>query len=46
MGLQVPGNHLLYPQEWVNQLQALNAGGGIARMPLGTGIMAESEARA
>jgi hypothetical protein len=32
MGLQVPGNHLLYPEKWVNQLQALNGGGEIARM--------------
>jgi hypothetical protein len=42
MGLQVPGNHLLYPEEWVNQLRALNGGSEIAWMPL----MAESQAHA
>ena len=26
MGLQVPGNHLLYPEEWVNELKRLNGG--------------------
>jgi hypothetical protein len=26
MGLRVPGNHLLYPEEWVNRLRALNGG--------------------
>jgi hypothetical protein len=26
MGLKVPGNHLLYPEDWVNQLRALNGG--------------------
>jgi hypothetical protein len=26
MGLRVPGNHLLYPEDWVNQLRALNGG--------------------
>ncbi len=46
MGLQVPGNHLLNPEEWVNQLKALNGGGEIARMALGTGIMAESQSHA
>jgi hypothetical protein len=32
MGLQVPGNHLLYPEEWVNQLRALNGGGKVGRV--------------
>jgi hypothetical protein len=26
MGLKVPGNHLLYPEDWVNQLRAANGG--------------------
>ncbi|HEY7663704.1 MAG TPA: hypothetical protein VH934_11330 [Xanthobacteraceae bacterium] len=26
MGLRVPGNHLLYPEEWVNELRQLNGG--------------------
>jgi hypothetical protein len=26
MGLKVPGNHLLYPDEWVNRLKQLNGG--------------------
>jgi hypothetical protein len=26
MGLRVPGNHLLYPEDWVNRLRALNGG--------------------
>jgi hypothetical protein len=26
MGLQVPGNHLLYPEDWVNSLKKLNGG--------------------
>src|SRR5262245_10439576 len=26
MGLKVPVNHLLYPEDWVNQLRALNGG--------------------
>ena len=26
MNLRVPGNHLLYPEDWVNQLRALNGG--------------------
>jgi hypothetical protein len=26
MGLRVPGNHLLYPEEWVNRLRQLNGG--------------------
>ena len=26
MGLQVPGNHLLYPEDWVNELKRLNGG--------------------
>ena len=24
MGLRIPGNHLLYPEDWVNRLRALN----------------------
>jgi hypothetical protein len=26
MGLKVPGNHLLYPEDWVNSLKQLNGG--------------------
>ncbi len=26
MGLKVPGNHLLYPEDWVNRLKELNGG--------------------
>lgn len=26
MGLRIPGNHLLYPEEWVNRLKELNGG--------------------
>jgi hypothetical protein len=26
MGLRVPGNHLLYPEDWVNSLKRLNGG--------------------
>jgi hypothetical protein len=26
MGLRVPGNHLLYPEDWVNRLRQLNGG--------------------
>src|SRR5260370_37619698 len=26
MDLKVPGNHLLYPEDWVNQLEKLNGG--------------------
>jgi len=26
MGLKVPGNHLMYPEDWVNQLRKLNGG--------------------
>jgi hypothetical protein len=33
MGLRVPGNHLLYPEEWVNGLRQLNSGGRAARLP-------------
>jgi hypothetical protein len=33
MGLRVPGNHLLYPEDWVNQLRSLNGGGKVGRMP-------------
>jgi len=31
MGLKVPGNHLLYPEDWVNSLKRLN--GGRRNMP-------------
>jgi hypothetical protein len=34
MGLRVPVNHLLYPEDWVNQLRALN--GGRKYMPGGS----------
>jgi hypothetical protein len=33
MGLRVPGNHMLYPEDWVNGLRALNGGGRIGRIP-------------
>jgi hypothetical protein len=33
MGLRVPGNHVGYPEDWVNNLRALNGGGRIGRMP-------------
>jgi hypothetical protein len=33
MGLQVPGNQLLFPEKWVAQLRELNGGGEIGRMP-------------
>lgn len=33
MGLRVPGTHLIYPEDWVNQLRALNGRGKIGRMP-------------
>src|SRR5205807_5301229 len=26
MGLRVPGNHLLYPEDWVNSLKQINGG--------------------
>ncbi len=26
MGLRIPGNHLIYPEDWVNKLRALNGG--------------------
>lgn len=32
MGLTVPGSHLLYPEEWVNELRTLNRGRQTARM--------------
>jgi hypothetical protein len=34
MGLNVPHNHVLYPETWVNQLRALNGGGKTGRMPV------------
>ena len=33
MGLRVPNNHVMYPEDWVNSLRALNGGGRIGRMP-------------
>jgi pyruvate/2-oxoglutarate dehydrogenase complex dihydrolipoamide acyltransferase (E2) component len=33
MGLRVPGNHLLYPKNWVEQLRALNGGAKYGIMP-------------
>src|SRR5262249_4571144 len=33
MGLRVPGNHLLYPKTWVNQLRGLNGGAKYGMMP-------------
>jgi hypothetical protein len=39
MGLRVPGNHLLYPEDWVNRLRQLNGGrrympgGSVAQAP-------------
>jgi hypothetical protein len=42
MGLKVPGNHLLYPEDWVNQLRALN--GGRKYMPDGSQPMARAPA--
>jgi len=33
MGLRVPGNHLLYPEDWVNSLRQLNGGGKTLRLP-------------
>jgi hypothetical protein len=33
MGLRVPGNHMMLPEDWVNGLRALNGGGRIGRMP-------------
>jgi hypothetical protein len=37
MGMRVPGNHLLYPEDWVNQLRALNGGTKVGRMPIAAG---------
>jgi hypothetical protein len=42
MGLKVPGNHLLYPEDWVNQLRALN--GGRKYMPGASQPMAQAPA--
>ena len=33
MGLRVPNNHLLYPEDWVKSLRALNGRGRIGRLP-------------
>ena len=43
MGLRVPGNHLLYPEDWVNQLRALN--GGRKYMPDSSQPMARAPAQ-
>jgi hypothetical protein len=38
MGLRVPGNHLLYPEDWVNRLRELNGGRRyMASQPVGAG---------
>jgi hypothetical protein len=42
MGLKVPGNHLLYPEDWVNQLRKLN--GGRKYMPDSSGAIARAPA--
>src|SRR5215213_11204683 len=42
MGLRVPGNHLLYPEDWVNQLRALNGGAKVGRMPGAQGEQARA----
>jgi hypothetical protein len=42
MGLRVPGTHLIYPEDWVNQLRALNGGGKVGRMPGMTAEQAEA----
>lgn len=42
MGLKVPGNHLLYPEDWVNQLRAAN--GGRKYMPGASQPMAQAPA--
>lgn len=44
MGLRVPGNHLLYPEDWVNQLRALNGGTKLGRMPVAPGEQTETSA--
>jgi hypothetical protein len=44
MGLRVPGNHLLYPEDWVNQLRQLN--GGRKYMPGASQPMAQAPATA
>jgi hypothetical protein len=44
MGLKVPGNHLLYPEDWVNQLRKLN--GGRKYMPGSADTIAQAPAPA
>jgi hypothetical protein len=44
MGLKVPGNHLLYPEDWVNQLRQAN--GGRKYMPGASQPMAQAPAAA
>jgi hypothetical protein len=44
MGLRVPGNHLLYPEDWVNQLRKLN--GGRKYMPGSADTIAQAPAPA
>jgi len=44
MGLRVPGTHLVYPEDWVNQLRALNGGGKTGRMPGMAGEQAQRPA--
>ena len=42
MGLRVPGTHLIYPEDWVNQLRALNGGTKVGRMPGMAGEQAQT----
>jgi hypothetical protein len=45
MGLRVPGNHLLYPEDWVNRLRELNGGRrSIASQPSAQGPAVQSPA--
>jgi hypothetical protein len=46
MGLKVPGNHLLYPEDWVNQLRALNGGRKYMPGAAGSQPMAQTPAPA
>ena len=43
MGLKIPQNHLLYPEEWVNRLKQLN--GGRRNMPPRQQQMVEAQPR-
>jgi hypothetical protein len=44
MGLRVPGNHLLYPKNWVEQLRALNGGAKYGRMSGAVGALVPATA--